>query len=502
MQVFKKTTFIIIYSLNILALLSIIFFSLTRPGNNLIPRQMILGVITFSSLTVILFVLYNVLGFSKKQPTNKLLVIGIIVYSIILYIVSYYGRCITSAQHDYDVMWRSAMELAKGYPLTEQAYYLNYANNIKPMLLLSLLFRIAMALGMSDPFGFVLVFSVLQITISLICVKYLLGDSKYSVLTLVFFILALPIWANTQAFYTDSMSICIAISTIALIKKSYMSQNISKRVLFAFLAGMTLSLGSIIKITVLIPVIAGIIGISVYGNIKFMTKRVISLLLMFMFSFLIITLFVYIYANSFEITQAAKNTSDPLIAWIALGLKGNGGYMENMDFVLTMESLGDTHLKRQYCHEYIMDNLSFFTDKEHLIAKIRNNYASGNLGSKEFVYTSVIPDTIIWKMFAPYGDYYWRTCQISFCLIFSVYMFYLMGSFISLINYVKYNKMHIMTTICDVSFLGYFIFLMIWEANNRQLYNFLPILILGFILHGKDISTLLLEVFHGRQNTK
>ena len=33
--------------------------------------------------------------------------------------------------------------------------------------------------------------------------------------------------------------------------------------------------------------------------------------------------------------------------------------------------------------------------------------------------------------------------------------------------------------LADVAFFGLFIFLMIWEANNRQLYNALPVLVLS-----------------------
>lgn len=47
-----------------------------------------------------------------------------------------------------------------------------------------------------------------------------------------------------------------------------------------------------------------------------------------------------------------------------------------------------------------------------------------------------------------------------------------------------HNKMpSLMLFFSDLTLLGVFLFMGIWEANNRQLYNQIPIVLLGLVLH-------------------
>ena len=41
--------------------------------------------------------------------------------------------------------------------------------------------------------------------------------------------------------------------------------------------------------------------------------------------------------------------------------------------------------------------------------------------------------------------------------------------------------------ISELTFIGYFLFLMVWEANNRQLYNMLPIMLIGYVIMLKSM---------------
>lgn len=40
-----------------------------------------------------------------------------------------------------------------------------------------------------------------------------------------------------------------------------------------------------------------------------------------------------------------------------------------------------------------------------------------------------------------------------------------------------------MKVIADMTLLGIMIFLMIWEANNRQMYNQMPVIIVGSVMN-------------------
>lgn len=47
----------------------------------------------------------------------------------------------------------------------------------------------------------------------------------------------------------------------------------------------------------------------------------------------------------------------------------------------------------------------------------------------------------------------------------------------------KKREIHGVKAVADLSLLGIILFLMVWEANNRQLYNQLPVIILGAVLN-------------------
>ena len=124
---------------------------------------------------------------------------------------------------------------------------------------------------------------------------------------------------------------------------------------------------------------------------------------------------------------------------------------------------------------------SFF-DREHLVRKVCRNFANGNLGVSEFLYIEEDDGTLIWDLFSPWGSRYWRTSQYCFCYLASMYLLLLLGMLQCIRNLWKGKELPPLLMICQLSFFGIFVFLMLWEANSRQLYNQMPGILLGGIL--------------------
>lgn len=474
----------LIYTLHFLMLGAIIILSVTGPQNNLFPWQMAVGTVLGTALLFGFFWLWERIPGEKFKRSTLLYTILLILFGAMLYAVSCICRNSPYSLDDYIQIWNGASELAGGRELTSVFYFQTYANNIKPMLFLSLLFRLADFLGFQDPFYFVLLWSTGQVLTAVWSVSVLAGSSKadrerYRIPILFLFVCTLPIWANVQAFYTDSMSFMMGIFTLALLKISLETPRKGHMILLLALAGTSAGIGISIKVTVLIPLIAGFI---VFCFCRIPLQKWIHICV-FVLCCAVSWKLTDLWAGNFDIWNTAKETCNPAISWIALGLKGNGGWNDNWDFVTHTLSLPSKTEKAQYALQYIQQNRKEFWSVTHLAQKIRFNFASGTFGAANYTYYAIDEHNLLYEGFSPWGKYYWRTSQVCFCYIFSIYTIYLLGTAATLRHLFKRREIPVMKAIADLSLFGMALFLMIWEANNRQLYNQISVIILGAVLN-------------------
>lgn len=469
----------------------VILLSITKPQHNLFSWQMGLGTLIGTIALIMAFYLFDKLEIVKIENVKWLYPALLIGLGIFLYGISCIGRNSPESLVDYGRVWNAALEIASGKELSEEWYFKIYANNIKPMLFLSVLIKIATALRFKDPYYFILIFSVLEVIGAAWGIGILSGNTleerkRYRIPIILMFFFLLPIWANTQGFYTDTMSFGTVAISFAIMKLAFDEKQKGKKYLLIASASVILAIGVNIKITVLIPIIAaGIITLLFRRDKKHMVC--VSLLLLFT---IVVNGMILMWAQTYEIWNSAKVTSEPIIDWVALGMKGEGNYYDNRDYAAYVTNLPTRKEKIEYSKQYIWENRRCFFDKVHLIQKIRCNFASGNLGTKDFTYYALQEHNIIWELFAPWGKHYWRTSQFCFCYIFSFYTVYFLGGILTVVSILKTKKISLEKMMCDLTLFGNFVFLMIWEANNRQLYNQMPIFILGVIMNVRMIIQL------------
>ena len=118
----------------------------------------------------------------------------------------------------------------------------------------------------------------------------------------------------------------------------------------------------------------------------------------------------------------------------------------------------------------------------HFIDKTQHNFSGGKFTSSDFTAVGE-HERILYEMMDPGGKYYWKTSQITFCYIALIYLFYLLGGIYGIIFSIKNKKISAMKIMTDISFVGIFLFLMIWESNNRQLYNQVPLFWLALFIN-------------------
>lgn len=480
-----KFIWISIYLLLVIFLGIIIVLSVTEPQNNLFPWQMTIGTALGTIFMLAAFFLWQKLPCKRIKHNPYLYAILLILFGILLYAANYIGRNAYWSFYDYQQIYTAALQLSAGKELSSELefYFSTYANNIKPMLYLSILFRIANFLHFSDPFYLILLISVLEVLGAVWSVGILAGPAEdraeMRIPILFMFVFTLPIWGNVQHFYTDSMSFTMGIMGIALFRLAFETLSRWKSIMYLILAGISTGLGMTIKITVLIPIIAGFIVFCFYTRLD----RKWKCMCLFFFSTAIAYALTSLWAGQFTIWEMQKSTSDPIIHWIALGMKGNGSWGDNREFVTYINTLSTKQEKTAYSLQYIWTNRSDFWNLSHLAQKVRYNFACGHFGATIYNYYALKENNLIWELFAPFGKYYWRTSQYSFCWIFSIYTINMLGAAVTLYHLIKGKAVSAIKAVADLALLGNIIFLMIWEANNRQLYNQLPIILLGAVLN-------------------
>lgn len=456
-------------------LLAVVF---RYPENHLISWQMMLGVAAGTVVLLAAGGLWNKV-YSMTGKRTGLYLLALVLFGVLLYATSLSRQGNENTLMDYTYVYRDAMNLAIGEPLEYTDYFVTYSNNLKPMFLLSVWFRVATLFGIV-PFHLVLLRNVLLVILVVWACGYLTeqnGDCRWRFPILLAFALLLPLWDMVSVFYTDSMSFGLGILTLAFLKKAGSVKMNKSRAMWSVLAGLTTVFAIAWKITVIIPLIA--CAMILLWQREKADHRVI---VQYAVVAIVFGVGLQLWANSYEITRKAAYTANPVISWVALGMKEDGSWTNNTELVEQMYAFSTKQEKQHYCMEYIRENKADFLNAEHLRKKACYNFGNGNMGASAFLNVEQNDGTLIWEMFSPWGKYYWRTSQYCFCYLVSMYVLLWIGMIFSLRNVVKNQDPPALLMICQLSFAGIVVFLMFWEASGRQLYNQMPGILLGGVL--------------------
>lgn len=475
------------YVLIISSSLVMIGCSLSGPQYGLPRLRMAVGSVFCAVLICVGFFVWNKFSACQEKLARYMFVGAAIGFGLLLLYVCFFCRNRATLQGDYDMMWQMASDIVRGRELNDYDYLNYYSNNFKPMLFLAGIFKVADMLQLKDAYYAVVLVSVIEVMGTVWAVSYLAEkreDTKpLGLPILLCFMFFLPVWGNTQAFYTDAMSFGLIVIALALAKAGCFRQGYRKYVYIVF-AGIVAAVGLSLKITLMIPLIGFAIAVVVTQKIK--KDRAAGIC--FVFAILGAYLLIEGWTCTYDAYVMSKEVSDPIISWIAIGLQGNGSYADNVPFVQQVHSFATKSEKTAYIAEVIAENKSNFFSISHWIDKIRTIYADGTFGAGVFAAEYEEKPNLVWNAFSTYGKYFWWTVQLCFVYIHGIYIIILFGQIRTLVNIVRGEMPSLMCMFTDLTMLGVFLFMGLWEANNRQLYNQIPLVMLGLILHLKAMT--------------
>ncbi len=484
------SSFYIIYSL---LLLSIIVISILNPQNNLTSHQLIISVPVATAFFLICVFLWNsFLPLLSVKAKRIVIPVLLLLFGLVLFSVSYTRSTFYNTFPDYSYLYNGALEMADTGSVKYPKYFLNYTNNTGPMLFLSAIFRISHKIGISEFYPMVVI-SIVTVLLAVWSAAELLScntDGRWSVPVIIFTAIYLPLYVLTPAFYTDTMSFGLGVLALALCKRAVCSKK--GKLLYSFLAGLVTVYAFMWKVTALIPLVAGLIVLL----LKREFKKIKGLFIYAVFAVIFIAA-LNICLNRNPLYRQSKETGNPVISWIALGSSGNGGYYQGMDFILSINEMDSKEEKTEASLNYLKAHMSEMFSAEHFTGKIACNFATGTMNCNEFLWNDD-DGTFLWDLMASWGKYYWRTSQICFIYMFICYMVILLGTLICLTDLLRGRDIPYVKLLSDISLFGIILFLMIWEAKGRQMYNQFPMLIVNLFIS----ADMIVSILAGQQKRK
>ena len=473
-----KRAFYGVFSLWLIVILAI---AITRPQNNLIPSRMfvymLVWVAILCGIRAVLSLLENLL-IKKGMDVDKLsricLILYTVFYGICIYIVSLILRSYPIT--DYGYVYHTAHSLATGQAVEDWGYFSMWTNNLGSLTILTFCMRLGVLLGFSDPYYFVLGLNVLLVMCVLVSLYYLAGKVGEKSISRQWFAVAvftlwMPVWASTNAFYSDQLSfggsiLAVALGLYTFDLRSQGAKNV-KTSAVALLAGVIWGISIMAKATSAVAVVA------VTVTFLFMRKQgkpywknaVLSLLAMILTAGAL-----SIVCGNYPSKEYEYRLKMPTEYWLAMGLMGNGTYADNRYLVEQCLYSENVDERQAFCRKMIRENWKNIFQAEHLADKTAVIFASGDISPTSHMYPN--EESLLWHWVYWEGDYYWKYACLTTGFFYAVLLLMLAGTLLR--TFVPGKEESDLIFMAYLTVFGLFLFLMLWEAQNKQLYNHIP----------------------------
>lgn len=442
--------------------------------NDLVPiKDMATKPFLFIGFAILLSGLCIVYERFFAKLNRFMLPLFMVVYGVGLFLVSVSSKA--SPVHDAASVYEGALYMAGLSDEMSWTYFARCSNNTMPMIFMSFILRAGKLLGFENVYYCHVITNVIQVLLALYCVYRIGGrfSTKHTLaaswcgmgMLAVYF----PIIAHTQSVYTDAFSFSFGIVAFYVWMRNREINTGKKRYWIGLiLAGLIWAIGVQIKATVLISLIAVTAYIVLYDGWKKLLEHMVIWGLV-----IAVALGCSAYKKSLPSMEHYHTWGFPTTTYfIALGLEGDGGFNLGSEYFNTVMNIYGMEEKKAYTNQYIIDNISNFWDKEHMLAKLRNNFAAGRMKGEDFyqicenqnfIYQCVSYSGNRFTQYTMWITAYWYAI-LALCIVTCALKLLLERN--------KQEKVFCFVPI--LSFFGVMCYVMLSEANNRQLYNHLP----------------------------
>lgn len=304
-------------SLNIMFADKIHSYKITQ----LLPGMMVGGVV----VAIGMFILSKIAQDKVDRHFKKVLIVFSIVYYIVLIRMGFLLRFTPS--FDMDAIYSGAIQWTNEGNFSNFYEYFGYfPNNLGSMGFLHIVFKIASLFGIKDFFAVGIIVNSALITgtaviVSLICEK--IAGSKTALMSLILVLLCFPFYFMGAAFYTDSLSLIFPVLFYYLYLCLKDENDKKKQIIYLVTMGVSLTIGMMIKFTVVIVLIAVVIDAFLCIPWK---KALLILVVSLAFYGVAVSIYNHNIYKNYISDEQYQNLKTPYWHWIMMGLQNNGYY--------------------------------------------------------------------------------------------------------------------------------------------------------------------------------
>lgn len=365
-----------------------------------------------------------------------------------------------------------------GADFTPYAAYLRlFPNNAGLFLLLQALFRALHTVGLNAEYQAALLIGHLLFTVAL-AAGFLYLDAAFGTDTafagLLAALLYLPLYFQSSVPYTDTWSLWCVPCVLLCAQRSRAAAGPQGRLGWAALGGVFLGLGAQVKVTVLIVAIALVAGLLLEGRLRQAGAALLAALLL--------AAGVHAGFEAWGRTSGVwgpeyKEAAMPTTYWLMTGLAGDGGYNTIDGQSKPDEQTGGSALARQQW-AVIRERLQEMGPAGYLRLLLRKTCRSFGSGEADLGYSYLYaepsqPVNWVYRLILRNGQYFPVFNNLA-------HSFYLMLLALGVLGAAR--AAYRGGTLCREGFplylalVGFWMFMMLWESNHRQLINQWPLL--------------------------
>lgn len=408
-------------------------------------------------------------------------------YLLLLFFVGYTLITVRMTLHSRGIPVHDSASVVDGAyymaGLTDEmnwTYFARWNHQIMPMMLLGLVFRIATWLHISDVYYLALALNIGQVLCAFYCVyqlgkKYSKHSSVSGWLGMGMMAVYIPIWGHTQSLYTDAFSFSFGIVAFYIWLRNYEKRERGwKYWVTNVVAGMIWTLGYQIKATAAISMVAVLIYLLLFDHWKKVLQNAVCLVLPVILSIFLVKS----YIQTLPCMEYEDSWGVPAIEYfIGLGLEADGSFRLESEFFNTIAGgIWGMEEKKAYGRAFIKENISQLWNKEHVISKIRYNFASGKMKAEDF-FQDCDNHGFLYNCVAAQGAYRRIYRKVITAYWYMLLEFIVIACILRIIARRKCAEKELAAVAVPIlSVCGIMLYVMLFEANNRQLYNHIPMI--------------------------
>lgn len=384
---------------------------------------------------------------------------------------------VPNPMYDHGKVFYGAVAFAEGADTEQFATYSeylhHYTNNVGLFLVLQLLFSCMRAVGITNYYLAACLVGHLLFSLMLAaCFFYLKGlaGERPALLFLPLAALFPPLYFQSTISYTDTYSIWAAPCALLCAQRAGRAGTLPKKLLLGALAGFCFGLGAQLKATVLICAVALFIQLLLTVRLR----RSLAVLAAGLALFCCVRYGFDLWAHRLVLDRDRAGEAMPVTHWLMMGLQGDGSYNWMDEWRIT-GTVSGTQARVEKNLQVIRQRLEEMGPLGYcrlLYTKTCRSFGSGTADmSYNYQYMNQsIPVNWLYELVLENGRCYFLYNNLAHSSYLALCLLGTMGALLVLLRRSSLRGSFVL----PLSLTGFWLFMMLWESNHRQLINQWP----------------------------